>query len=353
MASPFAVFRRNQRILIAVSGIMAMIAFVFLDPVMRMLGGGNRALENPVMVKTNYGNFKRSELSAIEDQRRWLGFFLERIVQARVAKELEGKQIPPNSPYVRQYEMGLYQSIQQQLMARMMPAGDQAALETILLSKRAEEMGMVASDQAVTDYLRSISGDAFSQLRDIIAKLKPDGRIPISQGFLYDALRRELLASKYTQMFQLGMAGGMPPAERWEYYEQLHLEADAQVLPVKAEQFLKDVDSPGDEKLQCVFRTVSKSVSRAEFAGSRFQRTRQGRPSVFPGQRRRLHQAHQRRRDRRGNARILREVQRHSVSPVKFAGCERQRFFGRRWQNGRPPGFRRASARQAGAGVRR
>lgn len=76
--------------------------------------------------------------------------------------------------------------------------------------------------------------------------------MPISQTYLFDGLRRELLASRYTEMFRLSTLG-MPPAERWEYFEQLNLKAEARVLPVKAEQFLSAAAQPSDEDLEKFF----------------------------------------------------------------------------------------------------
>ncbi len=249
MASPFAMFRRNQRVLLAVVSVAAMIAFVFLDPVIKILSG-TQGPQNPVVVRTNYGNYRRADLIAIREQRRWVGIFLERVVRARVLKETEGKGVRPEQ--INTYARNLSEYLSQQLMGRATPPGDEAAIETIVLAHRAEEMGMVASDRAVNDLLRVYAGSAYGQLRDIIAALKPDGRIPMSQTYLFEGLRRELLASRYAQMFRLATLG-MPPAERWEYFEQLNLKAEAWVLPVKAEQFLKDVAQPTDDELQKFF----------------------------------------------------------------------------------------------------
>ncbi len=49
MASPFAIFRKHERLLMAIAGVMAMIAFVFFDPLfgMRSGRGGARTLSSP------------------------------------------------------------------------------------------------------------------------------------------------------------------------------------------------------------------------------------------------------------------------------------------------------------------
>ncbi len=49
MASPFSIFRKNQKVMIAVLGVLAMFAFVFIPMIMQ--GGGGRAAADPVVVE--------------------------------------------------------------------------------------------------------------------------------------------------------------------------------------------------------------------------------------------------------------------------------------------------------------
>ena len=69
MASPFNVFRRNQRAMLAVAGVAIMIVFVLGDPITKYLGhaGGT---ENPVIVKANSHSYRASELIALVQSRR-------------------------------------------------------------------------------------------------------------------------------------------------------------------------------------------------------------------------------------------------------------------------------------------
>ena len=186
MASPFTVFRRNQRMMIAVLGVVTILLFVVGDPISRIIGG-TRNPENPVVVKTNYGSYRRSELAALNYQREMVKIFLQRVVTARVQKAVEDKQLPAER--AQQAADQFYLSLQQQLMGRMHPPGDAATIETLVLAKRAEELGMVASDGTVNDYLKMVADDVFPQVRSIIASLKPDGRASVGEGRVFDALR--------------------------------------------------------------------------------------------------------------------------------------------------------------------
>ena len=51
MASPFSVFRRNQKILLAISTVMIMLLFVIGDPLMKYINP-HRGGQNPVVATT-------------------------------------------------------------------------------------------------------------------------------------------------------------------------------------------------------------------------------------------------------------------------------------------------------------
>ena len=82
MASPFTVFRKHQKVLIAVAGLMAMIAFVFLPMVLQSMDHRGAAA-NPVVVSTKqYGNLKESDLYRMRGRRQRLLRFLETALQS-------------------------------------------------------------------------------------------------------------------------------------------------------------------------------------------------------------------------------------------------------------------------------
>ena len=88
MASPFAVFRRNQKVALAVVSICAIVAFVFGDPLMRSLGG-SRESENKVVVETKYGAFKESEIQAMRELCELVNAFLQMTTATTVQKLVE------------------------------------------------------------------------------------------------------------------------------------------------------------------------------------------------------------------------------------------------------------------------
>ena len=81
MASPFSVFRRNQKVLLVVLTLMAMFAFVFI-PILMQTMGGSRPVDQ-VMVKTSkYGDLRQSDLHNLMQQRRRLLGVITDLLQA-------------------------------------------------------------------------------------------------------------------------------------------------------------------------------------------------------------------------------------------------------------------------------
>ena len=78
MASPLQLFRRNQKIMLAVFGILIIFAFVFAGTLTQMQqrsGSGGRA--NPTIVEWDGGQLSRSELDSRKNTRERVWGFLD------------------------------------------------------------------------------------------------------------------------------------------------------------------------------------------------------------------------------------------------------------------------------------
>ena len=232
MASPFRVFRKHQKILIATLGLMAMIAFVFLSgPVLDAIMSGGQS-RDPVRVSTTaYGNLRASEVSALTNQRQMLlGIFEQILVQGA---------IPPQ--FVRQAAIQIFG-----------PAEEDAVVNSWLAARRAESLGMVVNDREINAFLRNFLSRATNGefTSGDLAKMLSDRRIP--QAALFSALHRELLAQKLFQTFQPS-AMAAPPLQRWTFYRQLNQQVTTELLPIEVEQYIDEVPTPSDAELRKFF----------------------------------------------------------------------------------------------------
>lgn len=230
MAKFMRTFRRHRKLMLAVLTLLAMFSFVFLDILYR--SSGSSGPRNPVAVQTaKYGPLSERQLEVILQQRRWLYGFLERVRRAVIIKGGRGEN-------VRLALEALGHS----------PANEEAAVESWLLTHRAEELGLQVNRKAINDYLALLGEGRLSNddLKQILRDLR------LSQSQLFEALRQELLARRLEDAFRISLIG-TTPAQRWEYYRQLHRKAKIEAAPILVNRFLNQVAEPSEETLRAFF----------------------------------------------------------------------------------------------------
>lgn len=234
MASPFRTFRKHQKWLIAITGVMAMIAFVFFDPLLGVLGPGGGQAEDKPMVSTTSGTLYQSDLQRMVQTQQLLNEFLSRAQQ--LAVDAGGQ--PSVNPYVR------YDS--------QFQVTEEIVVHRMLLTQRAEELGFKVDDRAINQYLQKLTGGAVSgnQLRELVGSAYVGNR-RATMDLIFDALRDEILARKLQETYEANIA--VTPAQSWEYFVRLNDRVTVEVMPVAVEQFLDQVPNPTDARLREFF----------------------------------------------------------------------------------------------------
>ena len=226
MASPFSIFRKNQKVMLAVITILAMFAFVFLPIFMEQMGSSKT--QNPVAVKTSkYGDLHESDVRNLVDEHHWVLGILTEVLQ----------------------KAGLPQGYAQRIMeANLGPADPQSVVNNWLLTKYAEQVGMVISDQAINGWLQMITQNKVSAA-EFQAAFKQH-RLSEFQFFRF--MHNELAAWQLKNMFQSSLMA-LTPAQRWEYFCRVKQAATIEAVPVPVANYLSRVDEPGDEELKALF----------------------------------------------------------------------------------------------------
>lgn len=266
MHSPFAVFRKHQKVLMVVLTGMAMFAFVFLDAAFQtggtfpmllgvMLGAGifwiigtqtgkpteyaiagallgaaigfvgMRLAAPPPAVATSVGDFSRRELQDLINRRRIANEFL-----ARAFASTNRAQFAPNPP---QFGFGL-------------PL-DRDVILGYLLRHEAAEMGLKVSDAAVTAYIKELTNNNLST--EEFKKIRRD--LGLSESALYNVLRDELLARRAAVLSQPRWYA--TPARYWDIYCKLNVKHELDVAAIPVELFVHRVKDPPAEELQAFF----------------------------------------------------------------------------------------------------
>jgi hypothetical protein len=76
MANPFNVFRKNQKAALAVLGVLAMVSFVVLPIVSKIIGAAAGGGDRVVAKCAAYGDLNAMQLQTLQSQRRQLAGFL-------------------------------------------------------------------------------------------------------------------------------------------------------------------------------------------------------------------------------------------------------------------------------------
>ncbi len=139
-----------------------------------------------------------------------------------------------------------------QVMGRSVEGPEAEAVETMVLAERAKQMGLVITDQMINDLIKQVSGDNLTpaEVQAVVQNLQPQR--PVSVPKLFDALRTELLASKYRDLFAQSLAE-IPPAQRFEYYSRLNRRAKAEVMQLAVADFVGQVADPSESELKTFY----------------------------------------------------------------------------------------------------
>lgn len=285
MKSPFAIFRKHQKVLMVVLTGLAMFAFVIMDsfradssaatlPIMGgvigmglfgfigwrrgeavTFGGAGLAIGVVVGVfimlhggsgpkppiETDAGNLTRQELSNLISRRNTANEFI------RLA--IEKADVPS---YIQNNPM-YAQVIEQQISRHLFGFGrdrddiNEDVLTGYLLDKEADEMGIVVSEQAVSDYINRVTNKKLSDA-DFAAVLKRTRR---SESEVFDAIRGELKARLAMEM--LFPQAAPSPEQYWEEYRKLGVTETLDVAAVPVADFVASAPNPTEDQLLAYF----------------------------------------------------------------------------------------------------
>ncbi len=229
MANPFRIFRRHQKAMYAVLGLMCMVSFVILPIYLQNLDAQRR--RNPLVVSTTrYGNIDEDRLRILRANHAALEQFFEQL--SRRSQQAQGDP-----------------SLLEQMKARLGSNTEREVVDQWLLDSRAEELGLDMGDDAITQDLTEALTAAKLSTDQVNDTLRSAG---MSQDQLFNLLRKQFLAMRLVQQFNVSL-GATTPEQRWDYYQRLHRRAAIEVAGLPVSDFTGDVNDPGDTVLKAYF----------------------------------------------------------------------------------------------------
>lgn len=268
MASPFAIFRKNQKVMMVGLTVLAMVAFVLSDAFdMRGKFGGGGGSDADV-VATKFFTMSESEVRQAMSDRQLVLQFVENslalAIQQRQLAEMR-QQLPQISPEQFDAMMGgsiarMQAQAQAQASAyaenRFGPVSETSVVDTATLAAEAKRLGVVASDTMVETFIYETALQRMvpSDQMNAVFKSVSGGRVTYRQ-FL-GAFRNEMLSWMMQSLIAGNALQTATPIDRWDYYLRKRCLATAEVMPVRTKEDIIDkklVPEPTDAQLAAFF----------------------------------------------------------------------------------------------------
>ncbi len=240
MASPFKIFRKNQKAALAVLTVVAMGGFVVLPTVVQMMGnGGDRAAASrPVATTTRYGDLDAMAMTGLRSDRQAVRAFLNQVEMLVRTNQQNWRT---------QTAAGQFQQV--------WPQDDESIIQTWLLVNHAQELGVVVDDAAVLEFLEEVTEGSVTNA-DLIGTGGEDrgllGRLELPENQLFRLLKYELTAWRLRRLVATGLQP-MTPGERWDYYQRLQRKMSVEFTEVAVDRFVNSVSDPDEATLQKFF----------------------------------------------------------------------------------------------------
>lgn len=284
MASPFNVFRRNQRIMMAMLVGLSMFAFIFFDPSLVRSGGLPKSLTVVLVAGVCALGlwFVGQRRGQGNEWALWgavlgaLAAFLY-VRSANPEPVIRGKGIEISDRDLqklgqKRYQVNrfVYEAARRAKASRAVQgfgaADDRSMIQFVLGRREAKRLGISLTDDAVNRYIRDITDDKLSKqdFHEILRELT------LSEGDLFDQLRSELevrLAlgiqappsdnwlnfDPQSRQFFYQPKLIATPDEQWRIFCKLNVKQSLSVVALPASAFLSKVEEPADSELQAFF----------------------------------------------------------------------------------------------------
>ena len=242
MASPLSWFRRNQKGMLVVFGVLLMAAFG-LGSVMVSLtprGTRDRSQETEV-VQWKDGTFTNWEFDGMRRRHFQAMNFLQQLYES--ISEQRGGNYQPRAQMLRP----LATNVSPDQM-------DSEMMNRILLLKEAGDFGMVVGDDAVMSYLRNLADDQTLSTRDmdVLAARIFGGSVSFSQ--IREQLKKELAIENISEMVFVGFPGRPGLTEAWSDFQKLERKIECETMAFPVDDYLgKVTDTPSESQLRNLY----------------------------------------------------------------------------------------------------
>ncbi len=262
------VFRRNQRVAVAVLGVVAMLSFVILPLVTQYFQSQSTAARGDVQQIRLAGRpLERDALARFQRNHSLTVQFLERIAMLVLSRNGAPK-VPGFAADARGFRLGIETPDERNL--------ETYAIRTFLLNEEARRMGLELDDQSVEEWLNLYFDNNVTQ-KEVADLLRELAQSQFGKNQLYSQLKLELQADLVMRAANLGLAGRSynfpggpititPPAAAWKNYLKLNENATVAVYPFLVDDYIAETPETFPENE--IAATFGKYKDRLAFSDS-------------------------------------------------------------------------------------
>ena len=229
MSNPLAIFRKYQKILLVVFGVLLIMTFTVGGIVSQYLSTSAAATNNPVVVEMKTGDLRESDLHHLRVTRHHLRQFMRYINMQAAQAGATPRQtlgIPDTN-------------------------NEANLLQTAILAERAKKVGMEITDQAILNFLDLYTQSTIPRA-EYPTLLRDATQSRMAPNQFFNAMRRELMALRYVGLFECGMLAPTPETA-WNFYQRLNRRISFEAVPLAVSDFLAQVDTPSDAEIEAVY----------------------------------------------------------------------------------------------------
>ncbi|MEX2172777.1 MAG: hypothetical protein WD872_00360, partial [Pirellulaceae bacterium] len=246
------ILRKYQKSILVVMGVILMVTFTLGTSLDYFLAGSGGPSADEVVVTWKGGKLRQSELDRMRTSHVIAVNFLREVILLAVERGgtpiVNGQPIQPNQPI---NDPGI-----------VADSSDATLVRTMLLAKKADDLGVKVDHEAVRDFLRQLG---FPEVQEgeweEIARRNIPSEMPMSVGQLFDQLAYELKAQ---QVRGLAAAGLYLPTQRflpvmslgnaWEFDNRLNRRFTIEAYPIAVAPLVAQVGGePTEAELQALF----------------------------------------------------------------------------------------------------
>ena len=243
MSNPLALFRKYQKLMLAIAAVGAMLAFGILPTVSSYLdsssgrGRGDSGDVNPVVASWSGRELRVSDIQNLVGRRQHMLRF--QLAAQQMANE-RGVQYRPG------------------IVPGTLDEGN--LIETVLHADQAAALGIVISDDAVVQHLEGQLAGGVINGNELAAVLEAATRKQLTQSQLLEGYKMELAAHRMRVLSGGGAYNGQisevatTPSQAMDYYRRLNRRMEAEVLEIPVEDFVAQIDSePSDDEIKKLY----------------------------------------------------------------------------------------------------